>query len=941
MRLLHLLLWLLLSGGAFYALNTAFAPLPPIGKFFNPFSGFWTNNRSLDSLPQTLRFVQLEHPVEVVWDERHVPHIFAQTLHDLYFAQGYLTARHRLWQMEFQALAAVGRISEVIGERGVAFDRFRRRIGMPMLAKIAAQNMARHSETRLAASAYTDGVNAWIESLTEQTLPVEYKILDYTPEKWSIEKTAALFASFSFDLTFRNNDAAFTQALALLPKDKLQAIYPIYPPYTEPVAPQALMPMAPTREQMADSLSLPMQRDSSRALPLDTLKTGLHSKPPFEHELLAGSNNWAVSGKHTATGYPILCNDPHLSLNLPSIWYETQLICDSAGLNVYGVSSPSLPGIIIGFNCDAAWGVTNAGSDVLDWYDVQLDEQRQTYRYGQATLPVERVIEEIKVRGQPSQMDTVYYTRLGPIPYRSHEIPFDERVPKGKALRWLATESNNELLTFLKLNRAKTLRDYLNALSHYNTPAQNFAFASKSGDIAIWHYGNFPVRKPYQGASILDASDPSALLSARLPRESLPHLINPERGFVSSANQHPSDSTYPYYLGWDYAAFERSQRINEQLRKWIASGRLSPEQMMALQTDNLNAFARLILPPLLDALRTASFNSLEQKCLDELRRWNFEYRSDLIAPTIFEAFASELSHALWDDDLPEILPRPIRNVTAAQLTGVAKTSFIDNVRTPQTETLSDLAHTAFRTAVDTLRTRYGDFGENWKWGNVRKTTIQHLARLEAFSRTLSTSGNYNTVNATSQRFGPSWRMVVQLGDTLQAWSIYPGGQSGNPGSFFYDHLIIDWAEGRYYPIKFLLSANESVQGIIGKSVMLPGTPDGQIFSTIGRWLLEQWWFWWVLALLCTSLLISRVKLGFMVGALLVGALWFGFSLYLMNGSSDLIASKIAMLIKLAYPISLVIITALVGIVIGGLGGATGSALRSFLSVKVPSAHPSA
>jgi len=345
---------------------------------------------------------------------------------------------------------------------------------------------------------------------------------------------------------------------------------------------------------------------------------------------------------------------------------------------------------------------------------------------------------------------------LGPIPYRSHETPFDERVPKGKALHWLATESNNELLTFLKLNRAKTLRDYLDALSHYNTPAQNFAFASKSGDIAIWHYGNFPVRKPYQGASILDASDPSALLSARLLRESLPHLINPERGFVSSANQHPSDSTYPYYLGWDYAAFERSQRINEQLRKWIASGRLSPEQMMALQTDNLNAFARLILPPLLDALRTASFNSLEQKCLDELRRWNFEYRSELIAPTIFEAFASELSHALWDDDLPNILPRPIRNVTAAQLTGTAKTSFIDNVNTPETETLSDLAHTAFRAAVDTLRTRYGDFGESWKWGTVRKTTIQHLARLDAFSRTLSTSGNYNTVNA-----GPSHGSIAR------------------------------------------------------------------------------------------------------------------------------------------------------------------------------------
>jgi Protein related to penicillin acylase len=361
--------------------------------------------------------------------------------------------------------------------------------------------------------------------------------------------------------------------------------------------------------------------------------------------------------------------------------------------------------------------------------------------------------------------------------------------------------------------------------------------------------------------------------------------------------------------------------------------------MMALQTDNLNAFARLILPPLLDALRTASFSSLEQKCLDELRRWNFEYRPDLIAPTIFEAFASELSHALWDDDLPSTLPRPIRNVTAAQLTGTAKTSFIDNVHTPETETLSDLAYTAFRAAVDTLRSRYGDFGENWKWGTVRKTTIQHLARLDAFSRTLSTSGNYNTVNATSQRFGPSWRMVVQLGDTLQAWGIYPGGQSGNPGSFFYDHLIIDWAEGRYCPIKFLRSPSENVPGIIGKTTLLPGSPDGQFFSTIGRWLIEQWWLWWALALLLTSLLISRVKFGFIVGAFLVGAIWLGFSLHLVNGPSDLIASKIAELIKLSHPAFLVGATTLVGIVIGALGGATGSALRAFLSLKPSPAQP--
>ncbi|PIO48108.1 MAG: penicillin acylase family protein [[Chlorobium] sp. 445] len=942
MKLLRLFLWLFASGGAFYALSAFFAPLPPLGNFFNPFSGFWTNNRALDSLPKQLSLPQLEHPVDVVWDERQVPHIFAKTPHDLYFAQGYLTARHRLWQMEFQALAAVGRLSEVIGARAVEFDRFRRRIGMPDLAKIAAKNIVLHPDTRLAVSAYTDGVNAWIESLTAQTLPIEYKLLDYRPEEWSIEKTAALFASFSFDLTFRNSDAAFTKAEVLLSKEKLQAIYPIHPPYAEPIAPCALMRAVQPNAPTFDSLSLPIQSDSARALPHDTLRSTDNNRSSLEDDFFFGSNNWAVSGKYTVSGYPILCSDPHLSLNLPSIWYEVQLVCDSAGINVYGVSAPSLPGVIIGFNHEIAWGLTNAGSDVLDWYDVKFDERtRQTYRYGNETFPIERVVEEIKVRGRPSIIDTIYYTRFGPIPYLSTDSVFDARVPKGKALRWLATESNNELLTFLKLNRAKTYRDYLDALSHYNTPAQNFAFASKSGDIAIWHNGNFPIRKPYQGASILDATDPAALMPSRLARNDLPHLFNPERGFVSSANQQPSDSAYPYYLGWDYAAFERSARINEQLKEWIAKGKLSPEQMMSLQTDNVNLYARLILPTLLSALSSASLSTLEQKCLDELRRWNFEYRPDLIAPTIFEAFATELSHTIWDDDLPNALPRPMRNVTAAQITGSATVSFLDDTRTPVVETLSDLTVAAFRAAIDTLTQRYGDFGENWKWREIRKTTIQHLARLSAFSRMLPTSGNYNTVNATAERFGPSWRMVVQLGDTMKAWGIYPGGQSGNPGSPFYDNFISDWADGRYYPLHFLRSANDVGQGTLSKFVMLPGEGTGNFFMKAWEGLISAWWLWWLIAFIVALLLISRAWLGFVVGAVLVGGVWLGIALSLLGSTSDLIATKIAVLLQLPSPSLLVVATGILGFIIGGLGGATGSALRTLLLLKAPPAKASA
>ncbi|MFN3387281.1 MAG: penicillin acylase family protein, partial [Candidatus Thermochlorobacter sp.] len=252
----------------------------------------------------------------------------------------------------------------------------------------------------------------------------------------------------------------------------------------------------------------------------------------------------------------------------------------------------------------------------------------------------------------------------------------------------------------------------------------------------------------------------------------------------------------------------------------------------------------------------------------------------------------------------------------------------------------ELAAAAFRAAIDTLTQRYGDFGESWKWRETRKTTIQHLARLNAFSRTLPTSGNYNAVNATSERFGPSWRMVVQLGDTVKAWGIYPGGQSGNPGSPFYDNFISDWADGRYYPLHFLRSANDAGQGTFSKFAMLPGEVAGNFFTKIWQALISAWWLWWLIAFIVALLLISRAWLGFVVSAVLVGGVWLSVALSLLNSKSDLIATKIAALLQLPSPSLLVVVTGLLGFIVGGLGGATGSALRTLLLLKEPPAKAS-
>lgn len=769
-------------------LNTKFGQVPPLGAFFDPFAGFWQNAVSEDQETRNLSInTSTNVPVNVVYDELGIPHIFAKNEYDLYFAQGFVTARDRLWQMEFQTHAAGGRLSEILDEMTLEYDKYQRRIGMVYGAKTGLEFMKKDSTLWTMITAYTNGINAYINRLDKSEYPVEYKILDYEPEAWTPLKSALLMKYMGYTLSARNSELRSSKTLARLGKETFDALFNTYSELQDPIIPpdtkfnfKAELPKAP------DSTFIP-----------DFIIDQLDFNPAENN----GSNNWAVSGAKTASGNPILANDPHLTLSLPSIWYLAHL--NAPGINVMGATLPGGPGVIIGFNNNVAWGVTNTGPDVFDWYQIQFkDGTLGEYYYNDEWRATQMELDTIFVRGKSAYIDTLYFTHHGPVAYVEGESPFRSNVPVGHALRWIAHDPSAELLTFYKLNRAKNYEDYMEALDHFVSPAQNFVFIDRNNTIAIRPNGKFPLRWKGQGQFISDGSDPAYDWQGWVPREHNPHVKNPPRNFVSSANQFPADpNSYPYYLDWDFADYERGARINQRLAEMED---IHKEDMQALQLDNKSLHAAHVLPYMLEALRTDELSEQQRQLVSTLERWDYFKNASLTAPTVFDRWWNKTYNAIWSDDLPsgEGYIWPTRTVTAEIIAGNGDQKWIDNINSEQPETLSDIVTPAFTDAISDLEKEKGAPGKAWLWGNYQGAQMGHLGRIPGFSRQVFTGGGHEAVNAIRGDHGPSWRMIVELADNTEALGIYPGGQSGNPGSIRYDNFVDDWANGNIYKLQF-------------------------------------------------------------------------------------------------------------------------------------------
>lgn len=777
-------------------LDRPLGPLPAMGKLLDPVNGMWANAEPSKPMPvpKALPSNPYDDPVTLDMDPRLVPHLRAQSDQGLYFAQGYLHAYYRLWQMDMQSRAAAGRLSEVVGESALPFDREQRRKGMLWAALNSLHAMEADPLTRSTLEAYTAGVNAFIESLSYKDYPLEYKLMGFSPEPWTHLKCALLLKLMADDLTGQTDDIAMSYLRTALGQQEVDNLYPdiqagsmpVIPPGTSFRASQSNRPVP--AEKVFPAFEVPKGKAQVSAASM-----------PSPADQGIGSNNWALSGTLTASKAAILCNDPHLGLNLPAIWYEMQLT--APGINCYGASIPGAPGIIIGFNDSIAWGVTNNYRDVKDYYEI-VSEDPRLYVFDKKEVPFNHRYETIAIKGRSLPfVDTVRYTLHGPVIY-DENYPEPSGSGKMLAVTWAGHKGSNELLSVYRLNRARDYRAFVEAIRYFECPAQNFAYADRQGHIAIWGQGTFINKWKDQGKYVMRGDISATLWGERIPFEENPHIADPITQYVSSANQAVTDPTYPYWYNGGFSEF-RSWSIHQRLDSMVSQAQAADLDLMGKLQNNTKSIAF----EKLDA-RLRTFLEPEQLSfrdgLDNGSGKPYEMDGQSERATFDYLFQNQVYLAIWKKKF-EALPLkryPSMERTIRLMLEDSASRYYDDPSTPEREGLRAKVQQGFVAAKDSLLALRG-LGLQ-KWYKFKNTTVSHMAKIAAFSyRDLPTGGWGNTINAMKHDHGPSLRIMVEMRpEAIVAMSIYPGGQSGNPGSRFYASFLDKWAQGRYDTVRF-------------------------------------------------------------------------------------------------------------------------------------------
>lgn len=770
-------------------LNTKFGSVPPLGKFLNPFGGFWQNAEKPGiNYSKELSIDGLQSKTTVYYDEIRIPHIYANNEEDAHFIQGYLTARDRLWQMDFFARLVLGRLSEVIDDQAVLeYDKFNRRIGLKRMTYDFYEKVKSSSPELLKVlNAYSAGVNAYIDELSYADYPVEFKLLNYEPEEWSPLKSCFAYAMLSYTLSRREDDLENTNALKLFGKELFNLLYPEQFGNLDPVIPKS---------HKWNFDPIPVKKPDIE-YPLISTKSTIEKPNP-----LNGSNNFAVSGSKTKNGNVLLANEPDLNLTLPSIWYAYHLHDNEK--NVMGVTVPGTPIILIGFNDSISWGVTNSPRDQVDWYAIQFRyNKRDEYLHNNQWFKTEKVIEEYKLANGSKAYDTIVYTHHGPVVYDRNYLGDNEK--RNYAMKWIAHFPSTTFDAMYEVNKADNYEQFVEAMKKFQGPPQNFIFGSSQGDIAMWLPGKFPVKWKEQGKYLMDGSSTDHEWKDYIPFEHYMYDKNPAQGYLTSANQHPVDSLYPYYVYDHNYEYYRGRRINDRLR---VLDKIMPKDMMTLQNDNYNYMASESLPMMLNSLDTSQFTSREWNYYKTLNDWDYFDAPNLQAPGTYQLWWDMLYKSTWDefDTISIAIDKPNKFITIDLMKRDSTFAFADILATSKKEITSDLIKMSFQMALDSIDNWKKVNGEDFSWYKFKNTTVSHMIKqLTPFSVSEIPIGGYSSiVNAASKGHGPSWRMVVEMDPKgTKAWGVYPGSQTGNPGSPLYGHMIENWATANYYSLLF-------------------------------------------------------------------------------------------------------------------------------------------
>jgi penicillin G amidase len=789
--------------------------------------------RSLPRISGTIHVEGLSGPVEIVRDADAIPHIFAAAKLDALFGLGYVHAQDRLWQMEFQRRIGHGTLSEVFGEATIPQDRFLRTVGFGRAARSAWERLPVSARRQI--DAYVAGVNAFLAG--EPPLPPEFTLLGFRPAPWTGADVLVWVKMMAWDLSANySHELLRRDLLARVGPERTAELLPKYPDEALSIIMGGHQAPQPHAESPRQPPLAPRSASWSAAF-----ANALGGHETVRRQLLGGarvealgSNNWVVDGTMTASGKPLLANDPHLATHVPSLWYLAHM---SAGeFDVIGATLPGAPAMAIGRNRFIAWGETNVAADVEDLFQERLDPTGKMVEYRGALEPLTMLRERIVVSGGDAIEIDVRISRHGPLVSDAINAnnAASETDPKPApmeplAFRWTALdESDDTVVAFLLLNEARNWDDFTTALRHFAAPSQNFVYADVDGHIGYYLPGHIPIRASGDGSSPAQGWTGEMEWTGFIPFDELPHTFDPPEHFIVTANHRPVGPGYPYHIALEFPDPYRAQRITERLR---GGARFTVDDFRDIQADTISLHAKTLLPVLISRARPQTEPG--RQAVEILRQWNFNASGESAAAPIFQSWFLRLAAALAGDELgPEILDdyRGRFSYTTRFVTNAlaSNSAWCDDVDTTERETCDDAVTRALNQGVADLTSKLGSDMTRWRWDAVHRAVFPHqgldtvAALRPLLSRSIPNVGDWSTVNVGTvlvdrpytQEAIPGYRQIVDLSPANDSRFIDAVGQSGHFLSPHYDDFMTDWRDVQYRKMRMTRTAID--EGALGR-----------------------------------------------------------------------------------------------------------------------------